>query len=218
MSVIGKGIAAYQTVQMDIIGKLSVGSEHVIDEIPFYDEGYISTQIERLKTEHEDVARDLKIATELASKSDDAVEKKAKLKAKMEKIEVRILYYAMNSFASLDLCKLLLKGKNIQAVGVIKALEHYQNGDISEAKEEFKKYFEAKGIAAGFFLPNKTYGEILLKDDGAQVALPHLEYAIQLKVDDRELLMMLADAYERTGKWMEKSLVNEVCQILGIGG
>ncbi len=215
MSGIGKAIAAYQKLQMDMIGKLSVGSESILEETPFYDEGYIYTQIERLKREHEDVSRDLKIATELDIQSEYEQQKKVQLKARLDKIEVRMMYYAINSIHSLELCKMLVKGKNIKIAGLIEALDYYQKGNFVEAEREFARYFADNSVDTALFLGNKIYGKILLKNGSIEAALVHLEHAVQLKVDDKELLMMLQNIYQTTNRELEQRMVNEVCQILG---
>ena len=218
MSGIGKAVSAYQKFQMDMIGKLSVESENMLEEVPFLDEGYIYTQIERLKKEHEDLSRDLKISMELNLQSDYEQQKKVRLKSKLDKVEIKMLYYALNSFHSLDLCKKLCTGKNIKVTKLIMALEQYQDGNMEQAEELFKAYFSDNSVESAFFLGNKIYGKLLYKKGRMQEALVHLEYAVQLKVDDMELLLLLERAYQKTNRELEQKLMGEVCQILGQGG
>ena len=142
MSGIGKAVSAYQKFQMDMIGKLSIESENMLEEVPFLDEGYIYTQIERLKKEHEDLSRDLKISMDLNLQSDYEQQKKVRLKSKLDKVEIKMLYYALNSFRSLDLCKTLCTGKNIKVTKLIMALEQYQDGNMEQAEELFKSTFQ----------------------------------------------------------------------------
>ena len=218
MSGIGKAVSAYQKFQMDMIGKLSVESENMLEEVPFLDEGYIYTQIERLKKEHEDLSRDLKISMDLNLQSDYEQQKKVRLKSKLDKVEIKMLYYALNSFRSLDLCKTLCTGKNIKVTKLIMALEQYQDGNMEQAEELFKEYFSDNSIESAFFLGNKIYGKLLYKKGMIQEALVHLEYAVQLKIDDMEVLLLLEHAYQKTNHELEQKLVSEVCQILGQGG
>ena len=217
MSILGDGIAVYQTLQMDMIGKLSVGSEKIIDEVPFYDEGYISTQIERLKRVYEDVSHELKTAVELNIQSDYEQHKRLLLKSRLDKIELKLLYYAMNSFESLDLCRKLMNGKNVKVAGLIQALEYYRKGDAEQSKVLFCNFFKDNSVESGFYLANKIYGKLLIKAGEVEKALKHMEYAVQLKVDDIELLFLLEQAYKKTGRQMEKEVVDEVCRILGQG-
>ena len=215
MPAIGKAISAYQKLQMDMIGKLSSSGENVLEEVPFYDEGYIFTQIERLKREHENVSRDLKIAIELNAQSDCELQKRIQLKAKLDRIEVKMMYYAINSFRSLRLCKALVNGKDIKIVGLIQALEYYHEGNLAQAEEMFYRYFKENCVESAFYLGNKIYGKLLLNKGNTEEALLHLEHAAQMKVNDKELLMMLQNAYQVMQKELEKSIVDEICQILG---
>ena len=215
MSGIGMAVSAYQKFQMDMIGKLSIESETILEEVPFLDEGYIFAQIERLKRQHEDISRDLKISLELGIQSDYEQQKRTKLKSELNRVEIKMLYYALNSFQSLDLCKKLCAGKDIKAVTLITALEKYQAGAVEQAENLFHAYFLENNVESAFFLGNKVYGKILLKKGMVQEALDHLEYAVQLRVDDMELLMLLQHAYQKTNHETEQNLVSEICQILG---
>ena len=215
MSGIGKAVSAYQKFQMDMIGKLSIESENMLEEVPFLDEGYIYTQIERLKRQHEDISRDLKISIDLDIQSDYEHQKRAKLKSMLDRVEIKMLYYALNSFNSLDLCKKLCAGKNIKVANLIGALEQYQSGEMEQAVKLFHAYFSENGVESAFFLGNKIYGKLLFKSGMIEESLAHLEYAVQLKVYDMELLMLLQHAYQKTNHELEHKLVSEVCQILG---
>lgn len=215
MSGIGKAVSAYQKFQMDMIGKLSIESENMLEEVPFWDEGYIYTQIERLKKRHEDISRDLKISMDLDIQSDYEQQKRTKLKSNLDRVEIKMLYYALNSFNSLELCKTLCAGKNIKVANLITALEQYQAGDMEQAEKSFHAYFLENSIESAFFLGNKVYGKLLYKRGMTEEALVHLEHAVQLKVDDMELLMLLQHAYQKMNRELEWKLVSEVCQILG---
>ncbi len=214
MSGIGKAVSAYQKFQMDMIGKLSIESENMLEEVPFLDEGYIYTQIERLKRQHEDISRDLKISIDLDVQSDYEQQKRAKLKSMLDRVEIKMLYYVLNSFNSLDLCKTLSAGKNIKVANLIIALEQYQAGEMEQAVKSFHVYFAENSVESAFFLGNKIYGKLLFKSGMIEESLVHLEHAVQLKVDDMELLMLLQHAYQKTNRELEQRLVNEVCQIL----
>lgn len=214
MAGAGKAVSAYQKLQMDMISRLSVGSEHMIDEVPFLDEGYIYTQIERLKKEHEDVSRDLKIAADLNIQSDYEIRKRESLRSKLNRLEIKIAYYAVNSFQSLELCKTLAKDKDIRLSGLVQALEFYQNNLTEQAESQFEQYFAVNGIESGIFLGNKIYGKLLLQAGKIEKALTHLEYAVQLRIDDIELLGLLKNAYKAAGRKTEWSVVSEVCRIL----
>ena len=215
MSGIGKAVSAYQKFQMDMIGKLSIESENMLEEVPFFDEGYIYTQIERLKRQHEDISRDLKISIDLDIQSDYEQQKRTKLKSMLDRVEIKMLYYALNSFNSLDLCKKLCTGKNIKAVNLVTALEEYQAGKMEQAVKLFHAYFSENSIESAYFLGNKVYGKLLFKRGMIEESLVHLEHAVQLKTDDMELLMLLQHAYQKANQELEQKIVSEVCQILG---
>lgn len=215
MSGIGKAVTAYQKFQMDIIGKLSIESENMLEEVPFFDEGYIYTQIERLKRQHEDISRDLKISIDLDIQSDYEQQKRTKLKSMLDRVEIKMLYYALNSFNSMDLCKKLCTGKNIKVVNLIAALEKYQAGEMEQAGKLFHTYFSENSVESACFLGNKVYGKLLFKSGMIEKSLVHLEHAVQLKPDDMELLMLLQHAYQKTNQELEQKIVSEVCQILG---
>lgn len=86
MSGMGKAISAYKKLKLDLIGKFSIESMNVLEEVPLFDEGYIFTQIERLKQQHEDVARELKISVGLNIQSEYERHKRLQLKAKLDSI------------------------------------------------------------------------------------------------------------------------------------
>lgn len=212
--MIGKIITTYQKMQMDMIGKLSSINTSIIDEAPFFDEGYISVQIERLKEDYEDYSRELKISVELNGTSDYELKKRETLKRKMEKTELQIIHMASNSFQALEMCENLIGTKNYKIGIAIKALKAYRDGREEEAVILFKEYFVAKDVSAGYFLINKTYGKLLLKQGKHDEALLHLEYAVQLRVDDIELLFCLQRLYMLLGLDMEKDILDEVIDVL----
>lgn len=212
--MIGQAVSAYQKLHMDLITKFSVGNDNLMDEVPFFDEGYISTQIERLKRKHEDFSRELKISVELNSQSDYEVKKREKLKFMLEKTELKMVYLALNSFKSIEMCKSLVRGKEYKVQGLINALDAYQIGNEEKAKKEFEMYFSINTIESGYYLANKTYGKILLKMGDNRKALQHFESAIQFKVDDVELLSLLQNTYANLEMIPENQIVSEVLDIL----
>lgn len=215
MLKLGTAVSAYQKLQMDMVCKFSIENEKLLEEVPFLDEGYIYTQIERLKRQHEDILRDLKISMDLNLQSDYEIQKRKKLKYKLNEVEIKMLYYALNSFNSLDLCKILSVEKKTNATNLITALEQYRDGNFENAYKLFRIYFSDNSVESAFFLANKVYGKLLYKRGMIREALTHLEYAIQLKVDDKELLMLLQDLYQKNNQELEQNLINEICQILG---
>ena len=152
---------------------------------------------------------------DLDIQSDYEQQKRISLKSKLDRAEIKMLYYALNSFNSLDLCKTLSAGKNIKVANLIMALEQYKSGDIELAEKSFRVYFSENSIKSAFFLGNKIYGKLLYKKGMVEEALIHLEHAVQLKVDDMELLMLLQHAYQNTNRELEQQIVSEVRQILG---
>lgn len=215
MSIIGNAISTYRKLKIDMIEKFSIESESVLDEAPFFDEGYIKVQIDRLKRKHEDILRELKIAIELDLKSEYEVQKRLKLKSVLDRLEIKMLYYALNSLNSLDLCRTLSNGKDIKIISLIEALECFKNGDEVQAEEYFREYFQQNSIESAFFLGNKIYGKLLIKAGDIENALIHLEHAVQLKIDDKELLDLLQDIYSRLNLETELMLAEEVYKILG---
>lgn len=215
LSLLGDGVSTYHKLQMDMFSRLTIGSETIIDEVPFLDEGFIKTKIERLKKEHETVSREIKIAKELKIDSDRERNRIDQLHSKLEKIETKIVYLALNSFNSLELCKSIIAGKGRKVESLILALEYALKHDAKTAIDLFQKYFEINGVESGFFLPNKVYGKLLVEQGKYQEALKHLEYAIMLRVNDMELLNLLRISYEQTGKVLEMDITKEVLQILG---
>lgn len=212
--MIGQAVVAYRKLQMDMIDKLSVGSENVIDEVPFFDEGYIFTQIERLKKKYENVSRELKISEELNEQSDYEVAKREKLKKMLEKTELKIVYLSLNSFKSLEMCRKLVKGKDYKVTCLLQALEFYHNKDEKNAEEQFEQYFADNLLNSGYYLGNKIFGTLLFRKGETKRALQHLECAVQFNINDLELLSLMQEAYEKLGLVFEKEIVSEVIGIL----
>ena len=211
--MLGQAIAAYKKLQMDFIGKLSVENEDVINEVPFFDEGYLATQIERLKEEHARVSTELRVSYELNDNSDYEVEKRRKLKLQRDALETKMIHYAVNSLNSLEMCKMLAKGKKLKIEELVSALEMYKDNDAGAIKE-FDSYFSNNEITKGYYLGNKLYGKLLLEDGRVKEAKEHLEYAVQMRVDDVELLGLLEQCYKTLGQVYEEMITKEVLQIL----
>lgn len=211
--MIGQAISAYKKMQMDFIGKLSIDNEKIINEVPFFDEGYLATQIERLKDEHARVSTELKIAYELNINSEYEVEKRRKLKLQRDVLETKMIHYAVNTLNSLEMCKMLAKGKNLQIEKLICAMELYKENNRN-AISEFDAYFSNNEITKGYYLGNKLYGKLLLADGRSKEAKEHLEYAVQMRVDDVELLTLLEQCYKSLGQECEGKITKEVLQIL----
>jgi hypothetical protein len=212
--MLGQAVAAYKKLQMDIIGKMSIGCEEIINEVPFFDEGYISTQIERLKKEHEIAANELKIATELNIDSEFEENKRRNLKKKLDVIETMMVHYAINSLNSIQMCRNLSSGKNLKIEKLIDSLEAYAMSDKQTAYISFYGYFKDNSIESAYFLSNKVYGKLLIENKKYDEALKHLEYAVQLRVDDMELLMLLKECYTKLELDFEGGITSEVIQIL----
>ena len=212
--MLGQAISTYKKIQMDFIGKLSMENKEIINEVPFFDEGYLSTQINRLKEEHARVCTELKIAYELNLDSKYEEEKRKKLRLKRDSLEIKMLHYAVNSLNSLEMCKVLAKGKNLKIEKLISALELYKDND-KEAITEFALYFLDNAVDKGYYLGNKLYGKLLLENGKADIAREHLEYAVQMRVDDVELLTLLEECYKMLRQTYEEKITKEVLQILG---
>lgn len=163
MSGIGKAVSAYQKLQLDMIGKFSRESNNVLEEVPFLDEGYLYTQIERLKRKHQDLSRDLRISKELELSSEYEIQKRMKLKSQLDRVEVKMLYYALNSFQSLELCKTLSQGKEIKVTGLIQAQEEYQDGKQEVAEGLFEEYFSQNTVESAFFSWKQDMRETVIK-------------------------------------------------------
>lgn len=214
--MIGKAAATYKKFQMDLIGRMSVGNEDIIYEIPFFDEGFINTQIERLKRKHEMLFTEMKISQELNTEYE--ISKRKKLKIQIEVIETKIVHYAINSFKSLPLCRELVRGKDLKIEGLIDALECYCDNDKNQAGAKFFEYFRENKIESAYFLGNKTYGIILAESGKYEEALRHLEYAVQLRVNDTGLLIWMKKAYLAIGKQFEADRISDALYVLGVGG
>ena len=211
--IIGKAVDIYRKLQMDMIGKLSVENEDIINECPFFDEGYISAQIERLKKEHERLLIELNASKQVDT--DYEIKRSATLNNQINAVEVKIIHYAVNSFAALPLCKKLADGKGLKIEKLILALDEYKAGKIDSSQKLFAEYFGSSNIEAGYFLGNKIYGHILIEAGKTREGLAHLEHAVQLRVNDTELLAWLKEVYETLDMSFESDRVEEAMKILG---
>ena len=93
-------------------------------------------------------------------------------------------------------------------------MELYKDND-KDAITEFALYFSDNAVDKGYYLGNKLYGKLLLENGKANIAREHLEYAVQMRVDDVELLTLLEECYKMLRQTYEEKITKEVLQILG---
>ncbi|QFJ54342.1 hypothetical protein [Pseudobutyrivibrio xylanivorans] len=210
--MIGKALATYKKIQMDMIGKLSIDNEEVIYECPFLDEGYINAHIERLKLKYGDLQQELKVSCEL--NTDYEIQKRDEIKRQILDVEESMITYAVNSFKALELCRSLAKGKKLRIELLMDALDNYNKGAKDAAFDLFNHYFAESDITRGYFLGNKIYGHLLIDKGDYEKGLLHLVYAASLRVNDIELLIWLKEAYKMNGMDFESERVEDVLEVL----
>lgn len=204
----------YRKAEMGLISGLSGTTSCVIDEVNFYDVGYMQTQIERIKKELKRITDELGVQVELNDNSDYAKQHTAELMEQRERLLFHMVFLASNSFSNLDSCIKLSVGHHWDFMDCIRGLQAYQAGQKDRAFQQIEAYYRQHGKVEEHFLINKVFGLMLTEKGQHKKAIPFLTYALQFVPDDTECLQKLKLCYQKDGNTDRASVVSEILALL----
>ena len=163
--VLEKIATLYRKAEMGLISGLSGTTSCVIDEVSFYDVGYMQTQIERIKKELKHITDDLSVQVEVKDSSDYAKRHRAELMEQRERLLFHMVFLASNSFNNLDSCMKMAEGHQWEFLDCIRGLQAYHAGQKDRAFQQIEAYYRQHGKVDEHFLVNKVFG-LLLAENG----------------------------------------------------
>ena len=209
-----KIVTLYRKAEMGIISGLSGASAGVIDEVSFYDVGYMQSQIGRIQKELRNITKELETAFELKDNSDYGKKHIAELMEQRELLLYRMVFLASNSFKNLDDCVKMAEGHRFPFMKCVQALQEYQTGNKNEAFRLLESYYREHGSVEEHYLINKVFGLLLAEHGFYEKAVPFLTYALQFIPDDMESLNMLKKCYKQMRKPDREMIVSEILELL----
>lgn len=212
--VLEKIATLYRKAEMGFISGLAGTTSCVIDEVSFYDVGYMQTQIERIKKELKRITDDLGVQVEVKDNSDYAKRHIAELMEQREQLLFHMVFLASNSFNNLDSCVNLSDGHDWEFLDCIRGLQAYRAGQKDIAFHQIEAYYRQHGKMEKHFLINKVFGLLLAEKGQYQKAISFLTYALQFVPDDTECLQKLKLCYQKVGNTGRASVVNEILAVL----
>ena len=204
----------YHKLQMAIISSLSGESSSVIEEVSFYDVGYMQTKVGRIQRQLKRITSEIEIALEI--KNNSAYDKKqiAILMEQREQLLYHMIFLASNSFKNLDYCVELAKGHDFVFMQCIKGLQEYEAGNKEKAFIYLKNYYKEYGNVEEHYLVNKIFGLLLAEKGQYRQAVSFLSYALQFIPDDIETLNILKMCYRQLKEIDREEVVNEILSVL----
>lgn len=209
-----KIVTLYRKAEMGVISGLSGASADVIDEVSFYDVGYMQSQIGRIQKELKRITSELETAYEIKDNSEHGKKHIAELMEQRERLLFHMIFFASNSFKNLDDCIRLAEGKQFPFMQCVRALDEYQSGNRSKAFQLLDAYCQKYGSVEEHYLINKVLGLLLTENEFYEKAIPFLTYALQFMPDDTESLEMLKICYKQTNESSKEKVVDEILTLL----
>lgn len=209
-----KIITLYRKAEMGIINEMSGASENVMDEIAFYDVGYMQSKISKIQTEIQRITKEIEISLEVNESSDYEKERRSRLMEEREHLLFHMIFLASNSFKNIDDCIEMSDGHNFAFRQCIRALKEYQSGKHENAFVLLEEYYRSHGNVEKHFLVNKVFGLLLMEKNLHQKAIAFLTYALQFVPDDVECLTALGTCYKVMDESDKANIVNELLSVL----
>ena len=212
--IVEKITTMYRKAQMGLVGSLAGTADMVIDEVCFYDVGYMQTHIDRIKKEMSRVSNDLKAQYNVQDSSDYGKRRIGELMKEREQLLLQMIFLASNSFANLESCVAMANGHSFDFMRCVNGLLAYQRGDKQKSYHVLEDYIKEHGNIDGHFLINKVFGLLLMDKGMHQKAIPYLSCALQYIPTDTECLDALQHCYQTCGNTGSASVVSDVLALL----
>ena len=210
-----KIVTLYRKAEMGVISGLSGVSAGVIDEVSFYDVGYMQSQIGRIQKELKRITGELETTLEIKDNSDYGKKHTAELMEQRQRLLFHMVFLASNSFKNLDDCIRMAEGHKFTFMQCVQALKEYQSGSKNKAFQLLEAYYREYGSVEEHYLVNKVFGLLMAENGFYAKAVPFLTYALQFVPDDTESLDMLKVCYGQMNKSGRETIISEILALLG---
>lgn len=203
-------ITSYKKMEMELISDLAGDIFSELDEVEFYDLGYVQSQISRLQKQLKEIKKDIKLHLQ-DNKRIDYVDE---LLHRREQLVFYMIFWASNSFKNLKDCELLAEGYHFPFMKCIEALKQYDAGEKEQAYRILEEYISVYGIVEKHFLVNKVFGVLLLEKKKYQKAVCFLSEALQYIPDDKDCLKAIESCYEQLNEIDKSQIIREIRMVL----
>jgi tetratricopeptide (TPR) repeat protein len=214
--VFKKLIKDYNDGKASFIKKMIYGDTSLFDENSFIDDAAITAKIERIKAEHRRLTDEIEFLFKHDKNDSYRFKKINDLKIQQRQLQFDIAFLASNSFNNLDACISFLDDIDTDFKLCLYGLKAYYAGDERDAFNKFYEYFKNKTTLLDHYLVNKIYGKILYNLKQYKQSIMLLQKAVEKRPDDLELHHWLREIYAVTGSEIEKSIEDEIVELLEV--
>ena len=187
------------------------------DEVLFIDDTYIEIRYKNFIKKYNSLQNELENIVknnEIDSISRERIEK---LLNEQDELIIKNIFIISNSERYLELAiKILAPIKsNINYKIGLEAIKKYKDGYFNEADILFRKYYSCLNKLPNHYLINKTYAELLMKNNEYSIAMELIRKSIEIKPDDLELHKMIRKIYKSMNMIKEMEVEEKIIKILG---
>ncbi len=212
LSKIDKG---YNDLKIKSIKKIAgINSDNLLQESPFFDSGYIKTQVKNLKEEFSTISNEINSLYNSFSKDELKNTNINELIRKKNKIIYNIVFLSSNSFKNLNYCLKLLNNLDLDFEICIYGLKEYQKGNNAEAFQYLNEYLGEQEILLDHYLINKVYGLLLMKTEQYKLARLYLLKAVEKKPADIEIHRLLKKIHEHLNEEFAADVEKNIIELL----
>ncbi|WP_042347597.1 tetratricopeptide repeat protein [Bacillus massiliigorillae] len=213
--MITKLVHSYQSAKLSATKKFSNHCYDILEEPGFMDNGYIRAKIKQLKKECTNIENEIELLLQYDKKDEYYKQKVSVLMENRDYILHYLSFLSSNSFNSLEYSISMIQNIQTDFFLCLNALISYQKGDEEKALMLFEQYFEKYPEPIEHFLINKTYGELLFKQDNIEKAVAHLRKATEKRPEDDDVHVILIQAYQKLGNYHQAKIHEDIQKLLG---
>ncbi len=214
--MLNKIYTSFKKTELALINNASGAANEFLDELEFYDEGYMQTKISRIQKEIEDITS--KISNEIEYKN-SSVESESvdELVSRREQLIFYLVFLASNSYNNLDACFNVMDGYYFDFMKCVQAISLYKEGKKKESYTLLVEYLQEYSNFENHFLANKVFGLLLVELKDYSNAIKFLQYALEFIPNDKECIEQLRNCYRRENNVKAASVMDEISQLLDKG-
>ena len=216
MDMLNKIYTSFKKTELALINNASGAANEFLDELEFYDEGYMQTKISRIQKEIEDITS--KISNEIEYKN-SSVESETvdELVSRREQLIFYLVFLASNSYNNLDACFNVMDGYYLDFMKCVQAISLYKEGRKKDAYTLLVEYLQEYSNFENHFLANKVFGLLLVELKDYSNAIKFLQYALEFIPNDKECIEQLRICYRHENNVKAASVMDEISQLLDKG-
>ncbi len=214
MSLISDSAILYRKAQMSVVSALSDVTETILEEVSFFDRGYMESMSRRIERKLKSKKVELDTINDMDKQDDYYISKKKELEEDILKLRFRLIFFASNIVRNLSKCEKVASDNHMNFVQCIKGMRLYFDGDSQKSFELLAPYLEKQGAVEDHFLLNKVFGLLLMEKGQLAAAIPYLSSALKHNPDDRKCLIALKTCLNSSGRNEHSKYVNNVLETL----